>query len=415
MSQPDFILKQITELPPLKGIMKLMAQQGGSDLFVSVGSVIKMKINGKQKPVLNKIMLAADVEQLLKQEINDQQFESFRSTKELNCALSMTNVGRFRLSAFFQRNSISFVIRFIPPEIPNTDILGLPKKLEELILAKRGLIIICGPTGSGKTTTVASLLNYRNNLQADHILTIEDPIEFLFRHRKSVVNQREVGVDTESFDEALRNAMRQAPDVLWIGEIRDQKTMNMAMQYAQSGHLCLATLHANNAYNALNRITGFYPPDQRQALYSDLSSSLNAIVSQRLVPTIADTRAAVLEIMINTQSVSELIGKGEIDGIPDRMEKNAPDGSQTFESMLVRMVKDNVITAATAVSYADSPNNLYWKLNSSGINLSQEEAKHAGVESTVLKNTEIQKAADSEHESLSTNNAFSSIELTREH
>lgn len=399
--EEDYLLTDQKKLPSLDDLMRLMASIGGSDMFVSVGAPIKIKINGCQRSVMNRNITTDDIQELLFTRLDTRQNELLEKTKELNCAIPLRNVGRFRLSAFYQRNSQAFVIRFIPPEIPSAELLGLPQTLKDLVMVKRGLLLVCGPTGSGKTTTVASLLNHRNTKQSDHIITIEDPIEFLFRHRKSVVNQREVGTDTLSFEEALRNAMRQAPDVIWIGEIRDPQTMNMAMQYAQSGHLCLATLHANNSYNALNRILGFYPPDQRDSLFADLSASLKAIVSQRLIPTFNGTRAAAIEILMNTTGVADLIAKGKISEIPERMEKNTTDGSQTFESVLVEMVEKKMISVDNAVIYADSPTNLFWRLAKKNLHLSNKDsAMVAGVdmgvvnESGQIKGSEVKSKND---------------------
>lgn len=408
--EEQFLLPEAETLPSFDTLLALIATKGGSDMFVSVGSPIKIKINGEQHSVMERNVTVTDMQQFLFNRLDTQQLEQLEKTKELNCSIPLKNVGRFRLSAFYQRNSLAFVVRFIPPEIPSVEILGLPKILKDLIMRKRGLVLVCGPTGSGKTTTLASLLNFRNETSSGHIMTIEDPIEFLFRHRKSVVNQREVGTDTRSFEEALRNAMRQAPDVIWIGEIRDQYTMNMAMQYAQSGHLCLATLHANNSYNALNRILGFYPPDQRAALFADLSSSLQAIVSQRLIPTTTGTRAAAIEILMNTKGVSDLIAQGKIAEIPERMEKNTSDGSQTFEAVLVKMVERQMISVDNAVMYADSPTNLYWRLTKKNLHLDKAAAISAGVDLDQIIESSHITSADSKKKT----EGFGSFELTPE-
>jgi twitching motility protein PilU len=283
---------------------------------------------------------------------------------DLNMGISVPNLGRFRLSAFRQRGTISAVFRFVPAMIPQLDDLGLPPVLCELIMEKRGLLLLVGATGSGKSTTIASMLDHRNELRAGHILTLEDPIEYLFKNKKSIVNQREIGSDAVSFSAALRNSMRQAPDCILIGEIRDKETMAAALAYAQSGHLVLATLHANNSYNALNRIISFYPIENRAALLQDLSSAVKAIVSQRLVRSAAGgTRQAAVEIMVNTRYISELIEKGEISQIKEAMEKSLSPGSQSFESALFELVRSGLVTQEEALANADSATNLLWLLN----------------------------------------------------
>lgn len=368
------------DLMSLEQILRLMAKFNASDCFISIGAAVKLKIEGRQFPLSRRKCAEDDVDMLLAEGLNSAQIDEFDSTKELNCAISLARVGRFRLSVFLQRNTKSIVIRFVPPDVPDFDSLNLPPILKELIMLKRGLVLMVGPTGSGKSTSLASLIDYRNASRADHILTIEDPIEFLYRHRMSVVNQREVGTDTMSYHNALRNAMRQAPDVILIGEIRDQETMRMAMQYAQSGHLCLATMHANNSYHALNRIVGFFPPNSRDSLFPDLSSSLKAVISQRLVPGIHGERRPAVEVLINSRPVQDMIKEGKIDEIGELMERLGSDGSQTFESVLVDLVAANAITAETALTYADSPTNLFWRLSQMGLSVNEREATMAGVD-----------------------------------
>jgi twitching motility protein PilU len=366
--------------PPLRDLLKHMAENGASDLFVSVGAPIKFKINGVLRAPSQRLVTSDDVDLLLSQIDNTSRLEILDKTHELNCALSVPGVGRFRLSAFVQRNTKAFVIRYIPPDIPRFESLGLPQILKDLIMLKRGLILTVGPTGSGKSTTLASLINYRNEQRSDHIFTIEDPIEYLFRHASSIVNQRELGSDAFSYHDALRNAMRQAPDVILIGEIRDRETMSMAMQYAQSGHLCLATLHANNAYQAVNRIVGFFPPEQRQVLYQDLASSLKAVFAQRLIPTIEGGFAAAVEILINSRTISECIARGDIGEIPELMERSMSEGTQTFEQVLIEMIKERRISVDNALIYSDSPTNLFVKVSQLGLNVSDSTAKEAGVD-----------------------------------
>ena len=404
-------------LMSLQEMLKLMAKFNASDCFISVGAAIKFKIEGRQFPLSQRRCAKDDMDLLLAEGLNSAQIDELDSTKELNCAISLARVGRFRLSAFVQRNTKSIVIRFIPPDVPDFDSLKLPAILKDIIMLKRGLVLIVGPTGSGKSTSLASLIDYRNANRADHILTIEDPIEFLYRHRLSVVNQREVGTDTISYHNALRNAMRQAPDVILIGEVRDQETMRMAMQYAQSGHLCLATMHANNSYHALNRIVGFFPPDSRDSLFPDLSSSLKAVISQRLVPGIHGERRPAVEVLINSRPVQDLIKEGKIDEIGELMERLGSDGSQTFESVLVDLVAAHAITAETALTYADSPTNLFWRLSQMGLSVNEQEATRAGVDrSDVAKAKTAEPAARDAREPEQAlkkpdNSSFGSFEL----
>jgi twitching motility protein PilU len=266
---------------------------------------------------------------------------------------------------FWQRGTIAIVVRFIQGEIPKLDELGMPKVLEEIIMEKRGLVLVVGSTGSGKSTTLAAMLDHRNANRSGHILTVEDPIEYLFKHKKSVVNQREIGLDTKVWENALKNAMRQAPDCILIGEIRDKEAMAASLAYAQTGHLCLATLHANNSYHALNRIINFYPLENRPALFLDLSVSLKGIISQRLVRRPDGTRLPAVEILLNTRHIQELIEKGEMNGIKEAMEQSLAPGSQTFEQDLFRLYKENIITLEEALANSDSPTNLSWLINNS--------------------------------------------------
>jgi len=274
----------------------------------------------------------------------------------------LSGVGRFRVSGMRQRGSYAVVIRFISQQVPELDTLNLPSILGDLILEKRGLVLLVGATGSGKSTTLAAMIDRRNNLQTGHILTIEDPVEYQFKNKKSIINQREVGSDTQSLQVALKNALRQAPDVILIGEIRDRETMSAAIAYAQSGHLCLATLHANNSYQALNRILSFYPVEVRETMLGDLASALRSIVSQRLVRTTAGERVPAVEVMLNTKLVAELIESGDFSGVKEAMEKSMAEGSQTFEEDLARLILQNRIDRKEGLAYADSPTNLMWRL-----------------------------------------------------
>ena len=345
-------------------LFQLMKEKNASDMFFAVNSPVQIKINGNLIPINQQKLDPDNIDALLSEVASQEQMAELRRENELNMGISVPNLGRFRLSAFRQRGTISAVFRFVPAVIPQLDDLGLPPILSELIMEKRGLLLLVGATGSGKSTTIASMLDHRNELRAGHILTLEDPIEYLFKNRKSIVNQREIGSDTSSFYTALRNSMRQAPDCILIGEIRDKETMAAALAYAQSGHLVLATLHANNSYNALNRIISFYPIENRAALLQDLSSAVKAIVSQRLVRSAAGgTRQAAVEIMVNTRYVSDLIEKGEIGQIKEAMEKSLSPGSQSFESALFQLVKSGLVTQEEALANADSATNLLWLLN----------------------------------------------------
>jgi len=347
----------------MKRLFQVMSEKKASDIFLSVGSPINIKINGVAMPV-NQTMLNADaVKTLLYEVLNEHQISEYEKEMELNTAYALEGVGAFRISAFRQKGSPAVVIRFIPGDVPKFDTLGLPDVLKELILRKRGLILMVGATGSGKSTSLAAMLDLRNEQKSGHILTLEDPVEFIFKNKKSIVNQREVGSDTKSFEMALKNALRQAPDCILIGEIRDKQTMGMALAYAQSGHLTLATLHANNSYHAMNRIISFYPLENRPTLLLDLSAALQAIVSQRLVRTTAGTRKAAVEVMLNTRHISELIEKGDINEIKDAMEKSMAPGSQTFEQSLFKMFMEGLITQDECMTNADSPTNMLWLIN----------------------------------------------------
>jgi twitching motility protein PilU len=341
-------------------LFQLMAEKKASDLFISVGAPINIKINGVAVPINQQIMDPQTVLNLLEEVVSHEQFEEFLAEHELNTGVSVAGQGSYRISAYRQRGSTSIVVRFIPFEIPSFDTLGLPPVLGDLVMEKRGLILVVGATGSGKSTTLASMIELRNSSRPGHILTFEDPIEFLYRNKKSIIDQREIGLDTKSLQVALKNGLRQAPDVIMIGEIRDQETMTSALQYAQSGHLVLSTMHANNAYHALNRIISFYPLENRTALLSDLAASLRCIVAQRLVRRKAGGRVPAVEIMLNTRLVAELIERGEISEVREAMEKSLTPGSQTFEQALLQLIREETITQDEGLSNADSPNNLLW-------------------------------------------------------
>ncbi|MDR1163424.1 MAG: PilT/PilU family type 4a pilus ATPase [Candidatus Accumulibacter sp.] len=349
----------------LDKIFQLMGEKQASDIFISAGAPINIKIQGISVPVNQQIMTPAMVEKIAYELMTPKQAKIFEMTKEMNLFHSVTGLGNFRINLFRQRSSIAIVVRYILGNIPAIDSLDLPPILPDLILEKRGLILVTGATGAGKSTTIAAMLDHRNIHHTGHILTIEDPIEFLFRHKKSIVNQRELGMDTIGWENALKNAMRQAPDCILIGEIRDRETMQAAISYAQSGHLCLATLHANNSYHALNRIINFFPLENRTSLYLDLSACLKAIVSQRLVRKINGKRTPSVEILINTLHIQELISRGDILSIKEAMEQSLAPDSQTFEQDLYRLYKEGTITIEEALANADSPTNLSWLINNS--------------------------------------------------
>jgi len=350
----------------MERLFRLMAEKKASDLFVSVGSPINIKINGVAIPVNQQRLDAASVEALVREILSERQWNEFVERRELNTGYSVRDVGSFRVNVFQQRGSPGCVIRYIPGDIPRFADLNLPPVLTELIMEKRGLVLVVGSTGSGKSTTLASMIDYRNENRSGHILTFEDPIEYTFRNKRSIVNQRQIGTDTESLAIGLKNAMRQAPDCILIGEIRDMETMSAAIAYAQSGHLVLATLHANNANNALNRIVNFYPPDNRRVLLSDLAASLKAVISQRLIRAADGGRIPAVELLLNTRHVAELIEQGRLSDVKEAMEKSLAPGSQTFEQALVKLVQDKRIGREDALANSDSPTNLLWMLENTG-------------------------------------------------
>ncbi|MBC7514498.1 MAG: PilT/PilU family type 4a pilus ATPase [Herminiimonas sp.] len=341
----------------------LMQEKGASDMFFAVNAPIQIKIDGVLYPINQQRMDQVMILNLLNEAVSADRMAELERDNELNIGLPVIGVGSFRLSAFRQRGSVSAVLRYIPTVIPALKDAYLPPLLADMIMEKRGLLLVVGATGSGKSTTIASMLDHRNETTTGHILTLEDPIEFLFKNKKSIVNQREIGSDSVSLSVALKNALRQAPDCILIGEIRDKETMSAAIAYAQSGHLVVATLHANNSYQALNRIINFFPLENRQSLLGDLAATLRAIISQRLVPAIDGGRRAAVEIMVNTRHVQELIEKGDLGMVKEAIEKSMAPGSQTFEQALLQLIADGVITKDEAMLQADSPTNLFWLIN----------------------------------------------------
>ena len=339
-------------------LLQLAVDKQASDLFFSVGAPINIKINGVLMPVNAQKLDSETVKRIAYELMTPEQAATFEAAMEINFSYRVSEVGNYRVNIFLQRGSISIVIRYIPGKILNIEALRLPTVLKELIMEKRGLVLVVGAAGSGKSTTLAAMLEYRNNTQSGHILTIEDPIEYLFKHNKSIINQREIGADTQSYAHALASAMREAPDVLMIGEIGDRETLKHALVFAQTGHLCLSTLHANNSYHALNRIVNFFPHDSRRAVLSDLSMCLRAVISQRLVPDLKGTLVPAVEILLNTTHIAELIKNDEIEKIRNAIEQSVSPGSQTFEQALYRLYKNGEIGKEEALRNADSASNL---------------------------------------------------------
>ncbi len=351
----------------LDKLFNLMAEKGASDIFITAGVPIHIKIEGEALPINQQKMEPEMIQRMAYEIMAPEQSERFEEEKEMNLSFGRRDLGNFRVNLFWQRNSVAIVVRFIRGDIPTLESLKLPKTLADVIMEKRGLVLVVGSTGSGKSTTMASMINHRNRNRTGHILTIEDPIEYLFKHERSIINQREIGIDTRSWHDALRNAMRQAPDCILIGEIRDRETMQAALAYAQTGHLCLATLHANNAYHALNRIVNFFPLESRPLLYLDLAVALRCIISQRLVRGPDGCRVPAIEILMNTRHVAELVERGEISAVKEAMEQSLAPGSQTFEQDLFRLYREQIITLEEALSHADSPTNLSWLINNSEV------------------------------------------------
>ena len=353
-----------TTNPPgtMERILRLMSEKKASDVYLSAHSPALIKINGQCVPINSQLLPADAPKNLLAEVLPPERIVELERDGELNIGFPMTGVGRFRVSAMRQRGSLAAVIRFIAVDVPPLATLSVPMVLGDLIMEKRGLLLMVGATGAGKSTTLASMMDFRNEQVSGHILTIEDPIEFLFKNKKSVVNQREIGTDTQSLQVALKNALRQAPDVILIGEIRDRETMSAAIAYAQSGHLCLATMHANNSYQALNRILSFYPVEVRQTMLGDLAAALKAVVSQRLLRSTSGSRLPAVEIMLNTKLVSELIEKGDFSGIKEAMENSMAEGSQSFEHDIARMIVEGIVDRKEGLAHADSPTNLQWRM-----------------------------------------------------
>jgi twitching motility protein PilU len=350
----------------LKQMLKTMIENEGSDLYLTFDAPPSIKAQGELLAMSKDIFKEEEVDHIAKSIMDDKQINAFLNTGEMNLALYYEEIGRFRVNIFKQRNETGMVLRHIKTDIPNKNDLGIPEIMTSLVMQKRGLVLFVGGTGSGKSTSLASLIDYRNENDGGHIVTIEDPIEYLHNHKKSIITQREVGTDTESFREALKNTLRQAPDVILIGEIRDRETMEHAITFAETGHLCISTLHANNANQAVDRILHFFPDDQHKKLQLDLSLNLKGIISQRLIPSKDGKRAMAAEILINTPMISEQIKRGDVSELKETMSKSENIGMQTFDGALFHLYKADKITLDEALKNADSTNNLRLRVKLDG-------------------------------------------------
>jgi twitching motility protein PilU len=363
----------------LDRLFKLMAEKQASDLFISCGAPINLKVNGVVSPVSTQPMDPETVRRIAYELMTKEQAAVFESQMEMNLSHLDRAVGNFRVNIFRQRGTISLVIRYVRSNVPPFEQLRLPSVLLDLVLEKRGLVLVAGSTGSGKSTTLAAMIDYRNTNKSGHILTIEDPIEYLYEHKSGIVNQREIGTDTQNYQLALANALREAPDLIMIGEIRDKETMQAALIHTLTGHLCLSTIHANNSYHALSRIINLFPYEARSAVLSDLSIGLRAIVSQRLIRNSEGEQQPAVEILLNTSLIAELIKNGEFSRIKEAMEQSLYPGSQTFEQSLCKMYIDGTITYDEAMVASDSPTNLAWLINQSAPSARMEQME--GVQS----------------------------------
>lgn len=337
---------------------RLMVDKGASDLFFSVGAPPNIKIEGITSPVGQTPIQSHQLAEIARSIMSDAQQKEFEANLELNIALSIAGTGRFRVNVFKQCGEVAMVIRYIKGTIPSIEELKLPDTLKSVVMELRGLVLVVGSTGSGKSTTLASMIDYRNQHHRGHILTIEDPVEFIHEHKKSIVNQREVGIDTLSYENALKNAMREAPDVILIGEIRDSATMKHAVAYAETGHLCISTLHANNANQTIDRIINFFPEEAKQQVLTDLALNLRAIISLRLIPGVENQRIPAVEILLNTPYISDLIEKGKVEEVKEAMSRGTEQGMQTFDQSLLNLYKEGKITQENAIKFADSKNNV---------------------------------------------------------
>lgn len=344
-------------------LLRMMKSKGGSDLYITAGAPPSMKIDGALTPVAKQKLGAEHTQELVRSIMNDKQLHEFEATNECNFAIALAGISRFRVNAFVQRGSVGMVVRIITTEIPTFEDLNLPSVLKDISMAKRGLVIFVGATGSGKSTSQAAFIDYRNTNSQGHIVTIEDPIEFVHRHKSCLITQREIGTDTDGWEVALKNTLRQAPDVILIGEVRDRETMEHAIVFAETGHLCICTLHANNTNQAMDRVVNFFPEDRREQLLMDLSLNMKAVISQRLVRTVDGVgRRAAVEILINTPLMADLILKGDVPGIKELMGKSREHGMQTFDQSLFDLIEEGAISIEEGLRHADSVNDLRLRL-----------------------------------------------------
>lgn len=350
----------------LQPYLQLMSEQQASDMYFTTGAPVSVRIEGVMRPVGKSMLNPGMTKKLAYDLLTPAQVKDFEKNLELNLGVSYTGLGRFRINVFMQRGEVSMVIRYIKADIPAIDELGLSEVYKTMIMKKKGLVLVVGANGTGKSTSLASMLDHRNMTEHGHILTIEDPIEFMFRHKKSIVSQREVGLDTLSFNNAMREAMREAPDVIMIGETRDRESMEAALRYADTGHLCLTTLHATNAYQALDRMLNFFPGEDHNQVLMDMSLNLTCVLAQRLVRTESGNRVAAIEVMVNTPYISKLIRDGNFHEIKDIMEKGSDTGMVTFDQSLLALYKAGKISLKAALANADSSSELEWKINFGG-------------------------------------------------
>lgn len=377
--------------------LQLLSDREGSDLYYSTGAPPSAKVYGKLTTFSDEVMKPGEIEEIANSIMNDEQREQFKESSEMNLAISRSGLGRYRVNIFRQRNQVSMVIRRLGTDLPNYKDLGLPPALMQLIMQKRGLVLFVGGTGSGKSTSLAALIDYRNENTEGHIITIEDPVEFTHNHKGCIVNQREVGSDTDSFENALANTLRQAPDVILIGEIRHRETMEHALAFAETGHLCLSTLHANSANQAMDRIINFFPEERHAQLLQDLSLNMRGIVSQRLIPTVDGKRAAAIEILVGTPRAADLIAKGAVTDLKELMEKSEEQGMQTFDRALYKLYKAGKIDLEEALKNADSRNNLRLKIT---LDENPEARKQVDADGDgVLTDSEVENAVNREIDS----------------
>lgn len=346
----------------IEEILRIMVEKGASDIYITSGVPPAYRVEGKTIPIPVDKLKSEDVAKLAFSVMNEKQKATFREDKEMNLALVLPNLGRFRVNAFYQRGSVGLVVRQIKFEIPTIDDLKLPAVIKDISMTLRGLVIVVGATGSGKSTTLAAMVDHRNSNAYGHIITVEDPVEFVHDHKRSIITQREVGIDTFSFDQALKNTLRQAPDVILIGEVRDTETMSAAITFAETGHLCLATIHANNANQAIERIINFFPAERHDQIYLLLSLNLRSIISQRLIPTLDNKRVLAMEILLDTPRVKDLIIHKEIALLKEAMKEGNQEGMQTFDQSIFNLYTQGALDFDTAMAYADSANDLRLKI-----------------------------------------------------